>query len=173
MIKAITALFGGPYALLAKWGVIALLVASFGGWCWFKGNEHGTAKLTEYIGEQAKEGARVVVKQGKVTERVVTKYITVTAKTQATGDTVKKEVQDYAKANAGDCLDPRWRLLHDAAATQSVPDAGAAADGTVGAPGAAEALDTVTGNYAACHRTADRLDALQLWVAEQLKLNPK
>lgn len=32
---------------------------------------------------------------------------------------------------------------------------------------AAAALNTVTENYAACRRTADRLDWLQAWVREQ------
>ena len=36
-----------------------------------------------------------------------------------------------------------------------------------GAPSAAEALGVVAGNYAAHHRTADRLDALQEWVRKQ------
>lgn len=161
-------LFTGPYALLAKWGVIALLAAVFGGWCWFKGNEHGTAKLTEYIGAQAREGARIVVKQGAVTERVVTKYVKVAGETKVVTETVEKEVVRYADANPGYSLDPRWRMLHDAAAANALPEPGREADATLGAPRAATALFTVTGNYARCHRTADRLDALQDWVRQQM-----
>lgn len=38
-----------------------------------------------------------------------------------------------------------------------------------GAPTAAQALQTVTSNYARHHRCADRLDSLQEWVREQEK----
>lgn len=38
------------------------------------------------------------------------------------------------------------------------------------APTAAEALSTVTENYAAGHRTADKLDGLQDWVRKQGKV---
>jgi hypothetical protein len=36
------------------------------------------------------------------------------------------------------------------------------------APSAAEALRALSANYAAAHRSADRLDALQDWVRRQL-----
>lgn len=39
-----------------------------------------------------------------------------------------------------------------------------------GAPRAAEALATVTANYAAHHRCADRADALQDWVLQQYEV---
>jgi len=70
------------------------------------------------------------------------------------------------------CLDPAWRLLHDAAALNAVPGDPGTADGAGGAPPAAAALSTVTANYSACHRTADRLDALQRWVREQSAITP-
>lgn len=41
-----------------------------------------------------------------------------------------------------------------------------------GSPSAADALATVTGNYARHHRTADRLDCLQGWIREQSAITP-
>ena len=41
-----------------------------------------------------------------------------------------------------------------------------------GAPTAAQALKTVTENYARHHRCADRADALQEWVREQERVRP-
>lgn len=164
------AIFAGPYALLAKWAVIALLVLSFGVACWVKGNQHGTAKLTDYIGKQAIEKARIAKARDIVTEKVVTKYIAVQGKTKVVTNTIEKEVVRYAEANPGLCLDARWRVLHDDAAANRLPSPGLQPDATSGAPKAAEALEGVTENYAACHRTADRLDALQSWVRSQAEV---
>jgi hypothetical protein len=83
---------------------------------------------------------------------------------------VEKEVVKYAESNPGYCLDVAWRVHHNDAANNVVPAPGPAVDGEAGAPKAAEALAVVTANYAACHRTADRLESLQAWVTEQGKV---
>jgi hypothetical protein len=98
---------------------------------------------------------------------VVTRYIKVAGKTQTVTNTVTKEVVRYAQANPGFCLDARWGELHDAAAENVVPPTAVDPDGAARAPTAAGALETITENYGACHRTADRLEALQQWVREQ------
>lgn len=153
-----------PYRLLAM-AVAALALVAFG---WFKGNEHGTQKLTNYIGEQAREAVRIGTARRAITEKVVTQYVKVAGETQIVTQTVEKEVIRYADANPGACLDPEWRRLHDRAALNTVSDTGRSVDV---APRAAEALETVTANYAACHRTADRLGALQDWVRAQAGVN--
>lgn len=155
-----------PYRLLA----IGLAMVALFGFGWLKGNEHGTAKLTEYIGAQAKEGVRIVTKQGQVTEKIVIQYVKVAGATKVVKETVEKEVIKYAESNPGYCLDARWRLLHDAAASNTLPDATRLTDGTISAPRAAEALDTVSANYANCNAAEDRLDALQSWVTKQTKV---
>ena len=152
-----------PYRILA----MALAAAALYGLGWFRGNEHGTAKLTEYIGEQAREAVRIVTRRGEVTQKVVREYVKIAGKTEFIVQEITKEGIKYADVNPGFCLDARWRLLHDGAAANAVPDPAAGADGAGGAPLAAEALGTVTANYAACHRTADRLTALQAWAREQ------
>ena len=161
------ALFSGPFAPLARAAVIALIAAAVFAYGWVKGNEHGSAKLADYIGEQAKATVALVTKQGETTTKVVTKYIQVAAKAQVVTQTIEKEVTRYAETNPGNCLDPEWRRLHDSAAAGIVPDASAGTDGPGGTPSAAEAIETVTSNYAGCIRTADRLTSLQEWVREQ------
>ena len=99
--------------------------------------------------------------------RVVDRYVKVKGDTQVVTETITKEVVRYADANPGTCLDAGWRLLHDAAAANTVPDPGLKPDAAAGAPTAAAALQTVSANYAACWRTANRLDALQAWIREQ------
>jgi hypothetical protein len=142
-------------------------VGRMGLYGWIKGNQHGTEKLNKYIGEQAIEAVRIAKGRETVTTEVVTKYVAVRGKTELVTRTVEKEVVRYAETNPGFCLDPTWRVLHDAAAANHVPDPRLKPDAASGAPKAAEALETVTGNYSACHRTADRLDALQDWVKKQ------
>ena len=172
---ALALFFAGPQGVVAKWAVIALLVAAFGAFSWFKGNEHGTQKLIDYQGRQATEAVRINTARSAAAAKVVTKYVQVKGDTEVVTQTIEKEVIKYADSNAGFCLDGAWRVLHDRAAANAVPAAGlkldaaggAAAADPPGAPRAAEALDAVTGNYAACHRTADRLDALQAWVKAQ------
>lgn len=157
--------FAGP---LGKWVVIGLLVAVFGGWCWFKGNEHGTAKLTEYIGEQAKEAVRIVTARGKVTERIVTEYIRVAGETKVVKETTEKEVVRYETLKLDrTMLSTAAVSLHDAAAANAVPDASRAIDGSASSVAAATLLETCTANYATYHEVADRLRGLQGWVRAQ------
>jgi len=161
------AIFAGPYGMLAKWGLMALLVGAFGLWSWFKGNEHGTQKLIDYQAKQAIEAVRIAKGRETVTIQMIARYVKVQGATQVVTQTVEREVVRYAEANPGFCLDPAWRVLHDAAALNSIPASPGRADAAGGAPKAAEALAGVTENYEACHRTADRLDALQGWVKQQ------
>jgi hypothetical protein len=133
------------------------------------GYHKGVQRLWDYQVAQAKAAVAIVVKQGNVTERVVTKYITIRAKAQIVERTVEKEVIRYVDKNPGHCLDPEWGRLHDAS-TGALPDPTGGTDDPGRAPTAAEALETVTQNNARCIRTADRLTALQEWVSEQQKL---
>jgi hypothetical protein len=158
------AFFAGPFG---KWVVIGVLIAAFGAWSWFKGNEHGTAKLTEYIGKEAAQAVRVAGVRAGVTTQIVTRYVKVAGETKIVTQTVEKEVVKYAESNPGYCLDTGWRRLHDAAALNRLPDPAIGTDAALGAPRAAEAIATVSSNYSGCHQTADRLDALQEWVRKQ------
>ena len=163
------ALFTGPYALLAKWAVIGLLVGAFGLTCWIKGNEHGTQKLTDHIAKEATEAARIAVVRGKATERVITKYLTVTVpKTQVVTNTIEKEVIRYEAAKLDACpMSNAAVSLHDNAALNTVPDASKSTDGTASEFKTADLTKTCTENYAIYHQTADRLRGLQEWVREQ------
>lgn len=160
-------LFTGPYGVIAKWGVIAALCAAVSGFFWVQGDRHGTRKLIDYQAKQAVETVRVAQARSIVTERVVTKYVQVKASNKTVSDTIAKGVSDYASSNSGSTLTPAWRMFHDAAALNTIPAAGFEPDGTSGATSAATALETVTENYAACTRNAQRLDALQGWIRAQ------
>ena len=150
--------------------VYAVIIAAILGGTWMHGMFTGRQALYEYQAEQAKEGARIITKRGAETVRVVTEYIKVAGKTQIVTNTVEKEVVRYAATNTTLQLDRAWRWLHDAAAANRLPDPSGGTDAQGGAPTAAQALEAVTVNYAACHRTADRLDGLQEWVRTQQKV---
>lgn len=167
------ALFTGPQGLLLKWAVIAFLVAAFGAAAWFNGEEHGTQKLIDYQADQATAAVRLVTRQAAITERVITKYLDRVKLIEGTTTTIEKEVTRYVESKplALACLlDNRWLRLHDAAAAGAVPPAAGPADGAAGTVTAAAALPAITSNYAAAHRNAARLEALQGWVREQYEM---
>lgn len=137
---------------------------------WMWGYTRGKATLFEYQAKQATAAVAVARARNVVTERVVKEYIRVAGVTQTITQTIEKEVVKYAYLNPGSCLDARWRELHDAAAEDRLPAPPIVAHGAAGAPTAATAIAAVTDNYAACHRNAERLAALQKWVSEQLEV---
>ena len=157
------------FNLLGNWQkylIIGLVILAAAGVVWMHGYGKGSSRLFEYKAEQAEEAVRIIVKRGEVTEKVVTKYVERKAKTQVVTQTIEKEVIKYAEANPGVCLDRDFRRLHDQSAL-NLSESSKPVDGEGGAPPASTVLETVTKNYSACHRTADRLDALQEWVREQ------
>jgi len=158
--------------LLIRWIVLAAVSAFLFGYGWFKGNAHGTAKLTAYQGQQAIAAQKIITRQGEITERVVTQYQDRVVKGATVTQTIEKEVTKYVESKplAMACLlDVRWMRLHDAAALGQAPPAAQPTDAAPGTLTAAAALPTVTANYGACGRNADRLEALQGWVLDQAK----
>jgi hypothetical protein len=128
-------LLPGLGAFLNPWVLLAVTAVAAG--VWFHGYSSGRDKLDDYIGQQAIAATRVIIKQGAVTERVVTKYIKVKGDTQVVTETVEKEVVRYAETNpAGICLDPDWQRLHDGAALNTLPAAAGGAAGGLRAPAA-------------------------------------
>ena len=111
----------GVGALFNPWVLGAMAIALAG--AWFYGYTVGRDRLDDYIAKQAVESVKLVAKRSKVSTRVVTRYVQVAGKTELVIKEVEKEVVKYAQLNPGLCLDDRWRVLHDAAASGSVPDA--------------------------------------------------
>jgi hypothetical protein len=128
-------LLPGLGAFLNPWVLLAVAAVAAG--VWFHGYSSGRDTLDAYVREQAINATRVIIKQGAVTERVVTKYIKVKGDTQVVTETVEKEVVRYAETNpAGICLDPDWQRLHDSAALNTLPAAAGGAAGGLRAPAA-------------------------------------
>lgn len=103
-------------------------------------------------------------KQGAVTVRVETKYVNRVKVIREKGQTIVRQVPVYVPAGSCD-LPGGFRVLHDAAAANTVPDPAGIPDAA--AVPAADAAATVADNYLTCHETAARLTALQGWVRGQ------
>lgn len=151
-----------------RWIAIALVALAVFGFGYFKGNEHGTQKLTDYIGKQAQEAVRIVTARGQVTERVITEYVKVAAKTKTVKETVEKEVVRYETLKLDRAmLSVAAVSLHDTAAAHALPDTARSIDGTPSGIATASLLSTCTANYATYHTVADQLRGLQGWVRQQ------
>ena len=134
------------FSLLQNWQRIAIyaaLAAAVLGITWMHGYGKGSARLFEAQAEQARAAVAIVLKQGAVTERVVTRYVEVAGATQVVTQYVDREVSRYAESNPGSCLDPDWRRLHDLAASNRLPDAPGAPHGPVRTPDTAPGRRTL------------------------------
>lgn len=112
---------------------------------------------------------RLKAEAGKVTVRVETKYIDRVKTVKEKGDVIVKQVPIYISRDIPE-LPGAWRMLHDAAAKNVVPNAANESNAATVAP--VDAAATVAENYATCHINAERLISLQEWVSEQRKINP-
>ncbi len=152
------------------WRFIAygLLILALIGFGWVKGNEHGTKKLTDYQAAQAIKTADIIVKQGKITEVVVTKFIERQGKSREVINTISKDIIKYVETSPRLVLDADWVGLHNRAAL--ISEAPGDTDGATGEVTTAQAIQTITDNYFACTRNSMKLEALQEWIREQAKV---
>ena len=155
-------LFTGPYGVLAKWGVIALLVAAFGAFSWFKGNEHGTQKLINYQGQQAIATVKLQAARVQVVHDVQTEYVDRIQKIYVKGQTIEKEVTKYVTAvDDSHCVIPAGFVREYAAAWTNTP-AGPPVESDRGPSGvqlsAVAASDA--GNAASCFKYKEQRDGL-------------
>lgn len=150
-----------------RWLVYGALILSAVSVVWMHGFSRGERKLFEYQAEQARAAVPVIVRQGAVTERIITKYRDRIVQVKGETVTIEKEIPVYVPPSA-DCVLPRgWVLLHDAAATRAVPPAPGGVDVTTPAVAASEALRGVVENYGTCHIVRSQLIALQEWLRWQ------
>lgn len=90
-----------------RWIAMAAMVASFGGFCWFKGNEHGTQKLIDYQTAQAVETVRLAAARVQVVHEVEIQYQDRIKVIYKKGETIEKEVKVYVtKADDAGCNIP-------------------------------------------------------------------
>lgn len=157
---ALTVLVPWPYRVLA----LILLAVALVGFGWVKGADHVQAVWDAATGKQALQVARVQKKQADATVQVVTHFVDRIKVVHDTGDTIIKEVPKYVPSDS--CLLPAgFRVLHDAAASNAVPDPARVTDAQ--AVAAQDVATTIATNYRQYFELATQLEALQEWVRAQ------
>lgn len=128
LLRYMPSLLAGGWVTYAVIGGVLLLAVGWARVHWIHvGRE-------QVLRENVTAATKIVTKQGAVTVQVVKEYVKVAGKTKVVTETVEKEVIKYADQNPGMCLDIPWRVLHDAAAANTVPVDRRGADGAVRTP---------------------------------------
>lgn len=149
-----------PYRWLAMAALAAALVV-FG---WFKGSSNVQAKWDTATHQQSLQVAAIKTEQAEATVKVVTEYVDRVKVVTRRGADIIKEIPVYVPSDT--CTLPAgFRLLHDAAASGSTPDAAGIADAQP--VDAATVAATLADNYTAARLNAEQLTALQDWVTAQ------
>lgn len=153
------------------WLVLGLFCCGllYGHWRFNAGQADIQSKWDAQKAKDAAEIARLRLESGKVTERVVTKYVDRVQTIKVKGDTIVQKVPVYISRDLPE-LPPAFRWLHDHAAQGAIPGPAIPADVQAVAP--QDVANTVASNYTQCLATAEQLTALQEWVTEQKRLNP-
>lgn len=156
---------------LWAWAVVLLLAGLFffGRYMKEQGREEVQTAWDAQKAKDAAEIAKLKAKTSEVTVRVETKYVDRIQTVRVKGDTIVQKIPVYISRDLPE-LPGAWRLWHDAAATNTVPDTAGEADAAPVAP--VDAAATVAANYTQCLATAEQLTGLQEWVNEQKRLNP-
>lgn len=150
-----------------RFAVYALIASLAAGMLEIDGYRRGMQKLYDYQVDQAKAAIPVIIRQGAVTEKIVTEYRDRIVKVRGATEFIEKEITRYVPPSADPVLGDGWVRLHDAAASGAVPQASPGADAAAPAIAASQALKGVVGNYGSCHATEVQLVMLQIWVAKQ------
>lgn len=131
---------------------IALAVAAWTGFWWFKGNEHGTQKLIEHIAKQAAEAVRIAQARERIVTVTETKWRERIRTIRVQGETIEKEVKVYVtQADDAGCVIPHGFVRSHDAAWAGAP-AGPAAESDRGPSGIplSEVAQATAGNASAC-----------------------
>ncbi|NQD37485.1 hypothetical protein HPT27_10640 [Permianibacter sp. IMCC34836] len=146
-------------------------IASMAAGCVAFGYVKGSAAVQDHwdrtLSTETIAAAKVIVKQGQVTERIVIQYVDRVRYIRETGKAIIKEVPVYVPLDTPD-LPAGFRWLHDAAAAGTVPDPAERADAA--AVPAQTATTTVVENYTTCNTTREQVIKLQQWIREQQKI---
>ena len=137
---------------------------------WMHGYSRGEIKLFEYQAEQALAAVPVIVRQGEVTEKIITRWRTKAAEIVVRTEVIEKEIVRYVPAAADPVLGAGWVWMHDRAATGAISEAPAGADVAAPAIASSQALKGIVGNYGTCHGYVLQLLTLQAWVQQQYEV---
>lgn len=141
-----------------KWIAISLVVLAACVLSWNLGADHVQAKWDAEKAALAQEAVKRERKDQSVADAVGAKVVAEATKERVVYKTLIKEIPKYVESDCS--LSAGFRVLHDAAATGTMPDT--SSTGTDAAPVSAKDVAEVTvENYEACRDNERRLGALQ------------
>ena len=131
----------------------------------YVGHKWGVSSCYEATIEAQRHTIETGIKQAVVSDKTVTKYVDRVQIVQGKSREIIKEVKVYVKDDSNTYLSGGFRLLHDGAVYNELPDPARIVDE---APvSVADVAETVATNYGICEETKTTLQALQSWVREQ------
>ena len=134
----------------------------------YMGHQIGVSGCYEATIEAQRHTIETGIKQAVVSDKTITQYVDRVQIVQGKSRTIIKEIPIYVQDTVN--LSGGWRLLHDNAIYNELPDPTRDSDeGTVKTTAitATDALETVAANYGICHENSQTLQSLQSWVREQ------
>ena len=129
----------------------------------YVGHKWGVSSCYEATIEAQRHTIETGVKQAVVSDKTVTEYVDRVQIVQGKSREIIREVKVYVQDTC--TLSGGFRLLHDSAIYNELPDSTRIADAeTISVEAVAQ---TVIENYQACNINSETLSSLQSWVKEQ------
>ena len=151
--------------LAAKIAICTTLAAALFSAGLYVGHKWGVSSCYEATIEAQRHTIETGIKQAVVSDKAVTEYVDRVQIVQGKSREIIKEVKVYVKDDSNTYLSGGFRLLHDGAVYNELPDPARIVDE---APvSVADVAETVATNYGLCEETKTTLQALQSWVREQ------
>ena len=149
--------------LAAKIAIITTLAAALFSFGLYVGHKMGVSSCYEATIEAQRHSIETGIKQAVVSDKTITKYVDRIQIVQGKSREIIKEVKVYVQDTC--TLSAGWRMLHDGAVNNELPDPARIADAeTISVEAVAQ---TVIENYQACNINSETLSSLQSWVKEQ------
>jgi hypothetical protein len=157
-IAGIQALSSGTKIAIATTLAAALFSAGL-----YVGHKWGVSACYEATIEAQRHTIETGVKQAVVSDKTITQYVDRVQIVQGKSREIIKEVKVYVQDTC--TLSGGFRLLHDSAVNNELPDSSRIADAeTISVEAVAQ---TVIENYQACNVNSETLSSLQGWIKEQ------
>jgi len=150
-------------SLSSKIAICTTLCAALFSTGLYVGHKWGVSSCYEATIEAQRHTIETGIKQAVVSDQTVTEYVDRVQIVQGKSREIIKEVKVYVQDTC--TLSGGFRLLHDSAIYNELPDPARIADAE--AIGVEAVAQTILENYKACNVNAETLSSLQGWVREQ------
>jgi len=150
-------------SLSSKIAICTTLCAALFSTGLYVGHKWGVSSCYEATIEAQRHTIETGIKQAVVSDKTVTEYVDRVQIVQGKSREIIKEVKVYVQDTC--TLSGGFRLLHDSAIYNELPDPARIADAE--AIGVEAVAQTVLENYQACNTNSETLCSLQGWVREQ------